>query len=102
MAKDDIKRPSVRGMKNMEYLGHFAQDKYLKMGHNDTGESLQLNQRDAERDDVKAGNLTDEEKTAATQEASYQDAKADSDAKAAAEKAPGALESAYKNAPMAH
>lgn len=29
-----MKRPSVKGMSNMEYLGHFAQDKYIQEGHN--------------------------------------------------------------------
>lgn len=32
-----IKRPSLRGMKNCEYLGHFAQDKYIQKGHNFSG-----------------------------------------------------------------
>jgi hypothetical protein len=32
-----IKRPSLKGMKNCEYLGHFAQDKYIQKGHNFSG-----------------------------------------------------------------
>lgn len=36
-----IKKPSLKGIKNCEYLGHFAQDKYLEQGHNFSGrESL--------------------------------------------------------------
>lgn len=31
-----IKRPSLKDMKNCEYLGHFAQDKYIQQGHNDS------------------------------------------------------------------
>lgn len=29
-----IKKPSVKGMKNTGYLGHFAKDKYMAEGHN--------------------------------------------------------------------
>lgn len=29
-----IKKPSLKGMKHTEYLGHFAQDKYMEKGHN--------------------------------------------------------------------
>ena len=29
-----IKKPSVKGMKHTEYLGHFAKDKYMCEGHN--------------------------------------------------------------------
>jgi hypothetical protein len=37
-----IKKPSLKGIKNTEYLGHFAQDKYIEKGHNLSGkESLQ-------------------------------------------------------------
>jgi hypothetical protein len=32
-----IKKPSLTGMKNCEYLGHFAQDKFIQQGHNDSG-----------------------------------------------------------------
>jgi hypothetical protein len=32
-----MKRLSVKGMKNMKYLGHFAQDKYMHKGHNLSG-----------------------------------------------------------------
>ena len=32
-----IKRPSLKGMKNTKYLGHFAQDKYIQKGHNLSG-----------------------------------------------------------------
>ena len=32
-----IKRPSLKGMKNCGYLGHFAQDKYIQKGHNFSG-----------------------------------------------------------------
>lgn len=31
-----MKRPSLKGMKHFEYLGHFAQDKYIQMGHNES------------------------------------------------------------------
>jgi len=30
-----IKKPSLKGVKSCEYLGHFAQDKYIQAGHND-------------------------------------------------------------------
>lgn len=33
-----IKRPSLKGMKNTKYLGHFAQDKYMEKGHNLSGQ----------------------------------------------------------------
>jgi hypothetical protein len=32
-----IKKPSLKGMKNTKYLGHFAQDKYIQKGHNLSG-----------------------------------------------------------------
>jgi hypothetical protein len=32
-----IKRPSVRGMKNVSYLGRFQKDKYIQDGHNFSG-----------------------------------------------------------------
>lgn len=32
-----IKRPSLKGIKNTKYLGHFAQDKYIHKGHNLSG-----------------------------------------------------------------
>lgn len=32
-----IKKPSLKGMKNYGYLGHFAQDKYIQSGHNFSG-----------------------------------------------------------------
>lgn len=32
-----IKKPSLKGMKNTGYLGHFAQDKYIQQGHNFSG-----------------------------------------------------------------
>lgn len=32
-----IKQPSLKGMKNTSYLGHFAQDKYIQKGHNLSG-----------------------------------------------------------------
>lgn len=32
-----LKKPSLSGMKNCEYLGHFAQDKFIQQGHNDSG-----------------------------------------------------------------
>lgn len=32
-----IKRPSLKGIKNTQYLGHFAQDKYIRKGHNLSG-----------------------------------------------------------------
>ena len=36
--KMEIKRPSLKGQKNMGYLGHFAQDKYIQKGHNLSGQ----------------------------------------------------------------
>lgn len=32
-----IKKPSMKGMKNCGYLGHFAKEKYLCQGHNFSG-----------------------------------------------------------------
>jgi len=32
-----IKKPSLKGMKNYGYLGHFVQDKYIQSGHNFSG-----------------------------------------------------------------
>lgn len=32
-----IKKPSLKGVKNCGYLGHFAQDQYLEKGHNFSG-----------------------------------------------------------------
>ncbi len=32
-----IVKPSLKGMANTKYLGHFAQDKYIQQGHNDDG-----------------------------------------------------------------
>lgn len=32
-----IKKPSLKGMKHTKYLGHFAQDKYIRDGHNFSG-----------------------------------------------------------------
>ncbi len=32
-----IKKPSLKGMKNTGYLGHFAQDEYIQQGHNFSG-----------------------------------------------------------------
>jgi hypothetical protein len=32
-----IKQPSLKGMKNTSYLGHFAQDQFIKQGHNFSG-----------------------------------------------------------------
>lgn len=31
------KKPSLKGMANTGYLGHFAQDKFIQQGHNDSG-----------------------------------------------------------------
>jgi inorganic triphosphatase YgiF len=33
-----IKKPSLKGMKNTEYLGHFAKDEYIQQGHNFSGQ----------------------------------------------------------------
>ncbi len=42
MAKNNsgsgVKKPSLKGMANTGYLGHFAQDKFIQQGHNDDGE----------------------------------------------------------------
>ncbi len=35
-----IKKPSLKGMKNTEYLGHFKEDKYIQDGHNFSGGML--------------------------------------------------------------
>ncbi len=32
-----MKKPSLKGMQNTKYLGHFAQDKFLAKGHNSNG-----------------------------------------------------------------
>lgn len=32
-----IKKPSLKGIKNCGYLGHFAQDQYIQKGHNLSG-----------------------------------------------------------------
>lgn len=32
-----IKKPSLKGMKNCGYLGHFGKEKYLSQGHNFSG-----------------------------------------------------------------
>lgn len=32
-----LKKPSIKGMKNVGYLGHFSQDKFIQQGHNDSG-----------------------------------------------------------------
>jgi hypothetical protein len=32
-----MKKPSLKGMKHTEYLEHFAQDKFIQQGHNDSG-----------------------------------------------------------------
>lgn len=32
-----IKQPSLKGMKNTSYLGHFAKDEFIKQGHNFSG-----------------------------------------------------------------
>lgn len=37
----DCKKPSVKGMANMGYLGHFAQDKFIQQGHNDSGSAFE-------------------------------------------------------------
>lgn len=31
------KKPSLRGMRNCDYLGHFRKDKYISEGHNTSG-----------------------------------------------------------------
>lgn len=36
--KMEIKRPSLKGQRNMGYLGHFSQDKYIQKGHNLSGQ----------------------------------------------------------------
>jgi hypothetical protein len=33
-----IKKPTLSGMKNFGYLGHFAQDRYIQAGHNECDE----------------------------------------------------------------
>lgn len=38
-----IKKPSLKGIKNTKYLGHFAKDEYIQKGHNFSGRP-QLNQ----------------------------------------------------------
>lgn len=32
-----MKKPSIKGMKNTEYLGHFKKDKHIQSGHNTSG-----------------------------------------------------------------
>lgn len=41
-----MKKPSVKGMKNMGYLGHFAKDKFLSKGHNFSGSPSYNEKRD--------------------------------------------------------
>lgn len=36
MKEHKCKKPSVKGMAHMGYLGHFAQDKFIQKGHNET------------------------------------------------------------------
>ena len=104
MAKDGIVRPSVKGMSNMGYLGHFAQDCYIQAGHNDTGDVLKLNERAVEREETQA---TDAKDTA--DEAAVAKAKADAMANQASdaqkqkdyENSDQGKADNYKNAPMA-
>lgn len=35
-----MKKPSIKGMKNTKYLGHFCNDKYIQKGHNDSGKIM--------------------------------------------------------------
>lgn len=32
-----MKKPSLKGLNNIGYLGHFSQDKYIQDGHNTSG-----------------------------------------------------------------
>lgn len=43
-----MKKPSVKGMSNMGYLGHFANDKWLEKGHNDVGDARKMSGLDSE------------------------------------------------------
>lgn len=44
-----IKKPSLKGMANTKYLGHFAQDKYIQQGHNFSGSlCIENDNRDCE------------------------------------------------------
>ena len=78
----EIKRPSIKGMKNMGHLGHFTKDKFIQQGHNDVytdkQEKLELVKEQSEvnkpSQEVTQGAL-DLEKKAANREGERQDIK---------------------------
>lgn len=107
----DIKKPSLKGMSNMGYLGHFAQDKYIQMGHNDVkSDDARLSEREAERTEAARRNADDDAAddayeavkngNAAAQAQKAKDAAADK-AKSDYDASPAGRASAYENAPMA-
>lgn len=53
-----IKKPSLKGLKNVGYLGHFAKDKWISKGHNDVDcskvKNLQLKDECERRQKAKA------------------------------------------------
>lgn len=55
-----IKKPSLKGMKNCEYLGHFAQDKYIQEGHNLSGSMALAEAIKKAREDMAAGRNTNQ------------------------------------------
>ena len=40
-----MKKPSLKGMQNTKYLGHFAKDKHIQAGHNTSWESPDFNEK---------------------------------------------------------
>lgn len=48
------KKPSLKGQKHYGYLGHFAQDKYIQQGHNDSG-SMPIREPASNRDALEGG-----------------------------------------------
>jgi hypothetical protein len=63
-----IKKPSLKGMKNTKYLGHFAQDKYIQQGHNFSG-SYPLFRQQSELEKAQASNVWSREGELANRQA---------------------------------
>lgn len=40
-----MKKPSLKGMQNCGYLGHFAKDKHIQAGHNTSWKSPNFNEK---------------------------------------------------------
>lgn len=106
----EIKKPSLKGMSNMGYLGHFSKDQFIQQGHNDVAsEAVILNQREAERTQAAKHNAEEDADDKASDSVSNSPAAMEQKAKdAAAAKAksdydasPAGRAEAYENAPMA-